>query len=93
MQWLLLLGVLLTTVPFAIVLGVVAWADRRERLARDVETRRIAVTESAQARRLEVLMAVPFERPAVTEALLAIVLDRAASGDHDRASSEIAPIG
>jgi hypothetical protein len=82
-----LLGIVIASAPFAVVFGLLAWADYRDRRRRDVAERQIALTDSiherlgAQAapvvrrrgRRWQVRVAVPFERPTLVRALLAIV--------------------
>ena len=73
--------------PFAIVLALLAWANHRERRRRETHARQIALTDSVherlgaiaapvvrrRRRGWQVRIAVPFERPFVIEALLAIV--------------------
>ena len=85
----LLLCALVATAPFAVVFGLLAWTNRRERCRREVQARQVALTDGVHQRlgpvtapvvnrrggSWEVRIAVPFERPAVTEALLAIVLE------------------
>jgi hypothetical protein len=92
---------LIGSAPFAVVLALLAWADRRERRRREVLTRQIALTDCVHERLgavaapvvrhrrgvWYVAIAVPFERPAVIEALVAIVLE--AFPAHDRRSLEI----
>jgi len=84
-----LAGILIAIVPFVIVLGLLAWTSRQERRRREVQTRQVALIDrihkrlgavaSPVVRRhrrgWQVSMAVPFERPAMSEALLRIVLD------------------
>jgi hypothetical protein len=84
-----LAGILIAVAPFVIVLGLLAWTSRRERRGREVHTRQVALIDrihkrlgavaSPVVRRhrrgWQVSMAVPFERPAMSEALLRIVLD------------------
>ena len=84
-----LAGILIAIVPFVIVLGLLAWTSRLERRRREVRTRQVALIDrihkrlgavaSPVVRRhrrgWQVSMAVPFERPAMSEALLRIVLD------------------
>jgi hypothetical protein len=81
-------GVLIAIAPFAVVIGLLAWTAWRERRRREVEDRQIVLTDGIherlgaaaapivcrRRRGWQVRMAVPFQRPAVTEALLAIVL-------------------
>jgi hypothetical protein len=97
------LCVLVALGPFAIVVGLFAWMSRRQRRRRDVEARQIALTDGVHERLgaavapvvrrrrgvWQVLMAVPFDRPAVIEALLAIVLEVFALRDRTRPSLEI----
>jgi len=86
----LLLGIVITAAPLAAVLGLLVWTSRRERLRGEVVTRQIALTDAVHERLgpvvapvvrrrrrggWQVRIAVPFERPAVTEALLAIALE------------------
>jgi hypothetical protein len=100
----LMLGAaIIASAPYAVVLALLAWAKRREQRRRDVQARQIALTESVHERlgavaapvvrrdrrRWHVCMAVPFERPAVIEALLAIVRETLAPRDGDRRSLEI----
>jgi hypothetical protein len=87
--------------PFAIVLALLAWAERRERRRRDVHERQIALTDCIHERlgavaapvvrrwrrAWYVALAVPFDRPAVIEALVAIVLETFAA--HERRSLHI----
>jgi hypothetical protein len=89
--------------PFAIVIALLAWANRCERRRRDVQARQIALTESVherlgavaapvvrrRRRRWQVRIAVPFERAFVIEALLAIVREMFVPRDGDRRSLEI----
>lgn len=84
-----LADILMAIAPFVIVLGLLAWTGRRERRRREVHTRQVALIDrihkrlgavaSPVVRRhrrgWRVSMAVPFERPAMSEALLRIVLD------------------
>jgi len=98
-----LLGVLVAIAPFAALLGALTWTSRRERLRLEVHTRQVALTDSIHERLgavaapvvrrcrrgWQVRLAVPFERPALTEALLAIVLEAFARSDRDRHSLEI----
>jgi hypothetical protein len=97
------LCVLVALGPFAVVFGLFAWTSRRERRRRDVEARQIALTDGVHERLgaaaapivrrrhgvWQVLMAVPFDRPAVIEALLAIVLEVFAPRDRTRPLLEI----
>jgi hypothetical protein len=80
-------SLLVATVPFAVVFGLLAWANDRERRRREVRARQVALTDSVhqrlgavvaplvrrRRRGWQVSIAVPFERPAVGEALLVIV--------------------
>lgn len=98
-----LLGILVALAPFAALVGALAWASRRERLRREVHTRQVALTDSIHERLgavaapvvrrcrrgWQVRIAVPFERPVLTEALLAIVREAFARPDRDRHSLEI----
>ena len=82
-----LLGIVIASAPFVVVFGMLAWADYRERRRRDVAERQIVLTDSIherlgaraapvvrrRGRRWQVRMAVPFERPMLVRALLAIV--------------------
>lgn len=43
-------GILVATAPFVIVFALLAWTSRRERLRRDVQTRRVALTDSVHER-------------------------------------------
>ncbi len=99
----LLLGIVITAAPLAAVLAWLAWASRRERLRGEVVARQIALTDAVHERLgavvapvvrrrrggWQVRIAVPFERPAVTEALLAIALEAFAPLSHDPRSVEI----
>jgi hypothetical protein len=88
----------------AAVLGLLAWTSRRERLRGEGVARQIALTDAVHERLgavvapvvrsrrrggWQVRIAVPFERPAVTEALLAIALEAFAPLSHDPRSVEI----
>jgi hypothetical protein len=98
-----LLGVLVAIAPFVGLIGLLAWTSWRERLRRDAQARQIALTDSIHERLgavaapvvrrrhrgWQVRIAVPFERPATTEALLAIVMEAFALPDGDRRSLEI----
>jgi hypothetical protein len=100
---LMLFGVLVASAPFVIVLALFAWTSRRERLRRDLQARQVVLTDSVHerlgavaapvVRRLrggwQVRIAVPFEHPALTESLLAIVLETFATRDCDRRLLEI----
>jgi hypothetical protein len=94
---------IVASAPFAVVLALLAWANRREHRRRDVQARQIALTDSVherlgtvaapvvrrRGRRWQVCIAVPFERPFVVEALLAIVREMFAPHDGDRRPLEI----
>jgi hypothetical protein len=98
-----LLGVFVALAPLLGLIGLLAWMSHRERLRRDAQARQIALTDSIHERLgaaaapvvrrrrhgWQVNIAVPFERPAVAEALLAIVLEAFAPLDRDRGSLEI----
>jgi len=100
---LILLGVLIAIAPFAALIGALGWTGRCERQRREVQARQVALTDSIherlgavaapvvrrRRRGWQVSIAVPFERPALTEALLAIVLEAFTSADRDRRSLEI----
>jgi hypothetical protein len=100
----LLLGIVITAAPLAAVLGLLAWTSRRERLRGEVVARQIALTDAVHERLgavvapvvrrrrrggWQVRITVPFERPAVTEALLAIALEAFTPLSHDPRSVEI----
>jgi hypothetical protein len=84
-----LLCVLVATVPFAVVFGLLEWTNRRARRRREIQARQIALTDGVHERLgaavapvvshrrggWQVWIAVPFERPALIEALLASVLE------------------
>lgn len=94
-------GVLVAAAPFAAVLGLLALAHWRDRRQHEVQARQIALTEVIHERlgavaapvvrrrrgRWHVQLAVPFERPIVVEALLALV--RETFAPRDRRSLEI----
>jgi hypothetical protein len=98
-----LCAAVIAAAPYAVVLALLAWANRREHRRRDVQARQIALTDSVherlgavaapvvrrRGRRWQVCVAVPFERPAVIQALLAIVRETFAPHDGDRRSLEI----
>jgi hypothetical protein len=86
------------------VLGLLAWTSRRARRRGEVVARQIALTDAVHERLgavvapvvrrrrrggWQVRIAVPFERPAVTEALQAIVLEAFAPLSHDPRSVEM----
>lgn len=97
------LGVLVAIAPFAALSGALAWTSRRERRRLEVHTRQVALTDSIHERLgavaapvvrrsrrgWKVRIAVPFERPVQTEALLALVLEAFARPDRDRHALEI----
>jgi hypothetical protein len=80
---------LIGSAPIAIVLALLAWADRCERRRREVHERQIALTDCIHERLgavaapvvrrrrgvWYVALAVPFDRPSLIEALVAIVLE------------------
>jgi len=82
-----LVGIVIAIAPFAAVLGLLAWAARRDRRRAELRARQIALTETIherlgavaapvvrrRRRGWQVRLAVPCERPAVTEALLTVV--------------------
>jgi hypothetical protein len=98
-----LLAILVAMTPFAVLFGLLSWMNRRDRLQKDVRQRQIALTEAVHervgavvapvVRRLhhgwQVRIAVPFERPAVAEALLPIVLEAFAPVDRSRRQLQI----
>jgi len=98
-----LFSALIASAPTAVVFGRLAWANRRERLRRDVLACQIALTEAVHERLgpvaapmlcrhrrgWQVRIAVRFERPAVTEALLATVLEAFPPLERDPRSLEI----
>jgi hypothetical protein len=89
--------------PFAVVLGLLMWADRRDRRRLDVHVRQVVLTDCVHERLgavaapvvrrdrrgWQVRLAVPVERPGLTEALVAIVRETCAPGDGGRQSLEI----
>src|SRR5262245_16310289 len=94
---------IVATAPFAVVLALLAWANRRGCRHREGLARQIALTDSVHGRvgagaaqvvrrrgRLsQGFIAVPVERPVVVEALLAIVREMLAPRAGDRRSLEI----
>jgi hypothetical protein len=96
-------GILVAIVPFVIVLGLLAWTSRRERRRHEVHTRQVALIDrihkrlgavaSPVVRRSrrgwQVSIAMPFERPAISEALLRIVLDAFPPRDRGQRPLEI----
>jgi hypothetical protein len=97
------IGVLVATAPFVVVFALLAWTSRLQRLRRDVQARQVALTDSVHARLgavaapvvrrgrrgWQVRIAVPFERPAMTEGVLAIVVEAFAPRGCDQRSLEI----
>ncbi|HEU5196757.1 MAG TPA: hypothetical protein VFW70_18600 [Methylomirabilota bacterium] len=95
-------GAVIATAPFALVFGLLAWADRRDRRRRDLEARQIALTDAIHDRLgaaaapvlrrthggWQVRLAVPFDRPLMTQALVAVVWD-ALAADRDGRAREI----
>lgn len=85
-------GIVAAAAPFGAVLGLMVWSGWRERRRQDVVARQIALTDAIHerlgavaapfVRRVrggwQVRMAVPFERPAVVDALLAVVAESVA---------------
>ena len=102
-EMLTVLAVMIALVPFAALIAALAWTNRRERLRRDVHARQVALTDSIherlgavaapvvrrRRRAWQVRIAVPFERPALIEALLAIVMESFGGSDRERRSFEI----
>lgn len=102
-EMLAVLAVIVALVPFAALIAALAWTNRRERLRRDVHARQVALTDSIherlgavaapvvrrRRRGWQVRIAVPFERPALIEALLAIVMESFSGSDRGRGSLEI----
>jgi hypothetical protein len=98
-----LVGALIAIAPFAVVAGLLAWTAWREQRRGAVRELQIALTDviherlgaaaapwvRRRRRGWQVRMAVPFHRPAVTEALLAIVLEVFAPSGRDPGSFEI----
>ena len=97
------LAVFVALTPLAALIGALAWTNRRERLRCEVHARQVALTDSIherlgavaapvvcrRRRGWRVRVAVPFERPALTEALLAIVMEAFAAPDRERGLLEI----
>jgi hypothetical protein len=95
------ISLLVATMPFAVVFALLAWANDRERRRRETVARQIALTDNVhqqlgavaaplvrrRRRGWQVRIAVPFERPAVGEALLVIV--RQTFSRRDRTALEI----
>jgi len=93
--------VMIAAMPLVLLVGLLAWAEHRERRRREVEARQIALTDMIHERlgavaaplvrrhrgRWHVRIAVPFERPTLVERLLAIVRETFAPSD--RRSLEI----
>jgi hypothetical protein len=100
-EW--MVAVVVATVPFVVVFALLAWAGRRQALRRDAVAQQIALIDRIHARLgavaapvvrrrrggWQVRIAVPFERPAVTQILLAIVREILAPPDGPRRSLEI----
>ena len=98
-----LAGLLIALVPFAIVLGLLALTGRRERRRLEVQVRQMALIDRIhkrlgaaaspvvrrRRRGWQVIVAVPFERPAVSDALLRIVLDAFPPRDRGQRPLEI----
>ena len=94
-------GLIVAAVPFVALVALFVWTDRRQRRRRDVEIGQIALTDRIHERfgavaapvlgrrrdRWQVRIAVPFDRPALTKALLDLVLETVSS--RDRHSFEI----
>lgn len=88
------LAVIVALVPFAALIAALVWTNRRERRRGRVHARQVALTDCIherlgavaapvvrrRRRGWQVRVAVPFERPALTEALLAIVMESFGSG-------------
>ena len=99
----MLAGAVIVTMPFAVIVGLLAWAERRDRNRRRVEARQIALTDAIHERfgavaaplvrrahhGWQVRLAVPFDRPIVTQALVAVVWEALASCSHDSGRTEI----
>jgi hypothetical protein len=91
-----LLGVLVAALPFAALLGLLAWTNRCERRRREVQARQVALTDCIHERLGAVAAPVVRRRRrgwqvrlAMTEALLAIVLEAFAPRDRAKPSVEI----
>jgi hypothetical protein len=96
-------GVVIASAPVALLIGLLLWTRRREGLRGDVRACQIALTDAIHERLgaaaaplvrrcrrgWQVRIGVPFERPAVIEALVAIVLEAFAERNHDPQSLEI----
>ena len=97
------LAVFVALMPFVALIGALAWTNRRERRRLEVRARQVALTDSIHERLgavaapmvrrrnrgWQVRLAAPFERPALIEALLAIVMEAFAASDGERGSLEI----
>lgn len=97
------LTIVVAAVPFLVVFVLFAWIDRRRGLRGDVQVRQIALIDRIHERLgavaapvlrrrrdgWQVRIAVPFDRPTVTKALLAIVLESLALRDDHGHSLEI----
>jgi hypothetical protein len=101
-KMLTVIAVIVALVPFAALIAALAWTNRRDRLRRDVHARQVTLTDSIherlgavaapvvrRRRGWQVRIAVPFERPALIEALLAIVMESFSGSDRGRGSLEI----
>jgi hypothetical protein len=98
-----LVTLLVAAAPFAIVFGLLAWAGRRERLRSDVQACQVALTDAVHARLgavvaplvrrrwrgWQVRLAVPFDRPAMTIAVLRVVLEVFAPREGGQRSLEV----
>ena len=92
-----LVGILVLATPVVLLLTLTASLDRREQRRRRATERQIALTDAIHARlgavaapvvRLgragwHITVAVPFERPAVADAVLATVHELFGSGDYE----------
>jgi hypothetical protein len=102
-QMLTVLAVIVAVAPIAALIAALAWTNRRERRRCEVHARQVALTDSIherlgavaapvvrrRRRGWQVRVAVPFEHPALTEALLAIVMESFAGSDRERRSLDI----
>ena len=96
-------GILIAIGPVVVVLGLLAWTSRRERRRHEVHTRQVALIDRIhkrlgavaspvvrrRRRGWKVSIAMPFERPAISEALLRIVLDAFPPRDRGQRPLEI----
>ncbi|OGL11772.1 MAG: hypothetical protein A3I14_08070 [Candidatus Rokubacteria bacterium RIFCSPLOWO2_02_FULL_73_56] len=94
--------------PFAALLALLALATRRERRRAEVVARQVALTDAIH-RRLgavaaptvrrrphggwEIALAVPFERPALVQDVLAVALAATAGGQTPRVRLVLEPLG